>query len=144
VGDKLNRMCEEFMINIVVRNPDISLQIGSRYSLNEELLICKKLFVVASILDELKHSRGTVRKLKNHPIHEFTIYLWEVVAIKMIRVGELELFVKDIEELAIDFSRSKNLYIKERTSTALRVMNEIIYGDYSIDSGTFKEHTSSL
>ena len=132
------------MNNIVVRNPNISLQVGSWYSSNEELLICNKLYVVASILDELKHSRGKVRKLKNHPIHEFTIYLWEVVASKMIKVGELELLVKDIEELVVDFSRSKNFYIKERTSTALRVMNEIIYGDYNIDSVIFKEPASFL
>jgi hypothetical protein len=137
-------MGEELMNDMVVRNPDISLPIGSSYSPNEELLICNKLYVVASILDELKHSRGNVRKLKNHPIHEFTIYLWQVVANKMIRVGELELLVKDIEELVVDFSRSKNLYIKERTSTALRVMNEIIYGDYNVDTGIFKEPTSFL
>lgn len=77
------------MNNIVIRNPNITLSIGSWYSEEEEKLICKKIYVVASILNELKHSRDKVRKLKNHPIHEFTDFLMNVSANRMIMVGEL-------------------------------------------------------
>ena len=121
------------MNNIVVRNPNISLPLGSWYTEDEEILICNKLYVVAFILEELKKSRDKVKKLRNHPIHEYTDYLWDVVAVKIIRVGELELLVKDIEELVVDFSRSKNEFVKERSSKALLVMNEIILGNYNID-----------
>lgn len=122
------------MNNIVVRNPNISLPLGSWYTKDEEILFCNKLFVVASILEELKKSRDKVKKLRNYPIHEYTDYLWDVVSVKIIRVGELELLVKNIEELVFDFSRSKNEFVKERSSKALLVMNEIILGNYNIDS----------
>jgi hypothetical protein len=55
----------------------------------------------------------------------------------MVRVGELELLVKDIEEVVNDFKNSRNLWVKELTTTALRVMNEIIAGDYSIDKSIY-------
>ena len=110
-----------------------SPMIGEWYSSDEEKSICKKLLVVVFILWELSESRDKVRLLKNHPIHKFTSYLWEMLAAGMVRVGELELLVKDIEEVANDFKNSRNLWVKERTTTALRVMNEIIAGDYSID-----------
>ena len=127
------------MNDIVVRNPKTTLPLGSWYSEDEEKLICKKIYVVASILYELKHSRDKVRKLKNHPIHEFTNFLMNVSANRIIMVGELELLVKDIQDVANDFKASRNPWVKERTSTALRVMNEIIDGDYSIDDSLYVE-----
>ena len=110
---------------------------GEWYPAGEEKSICKKLLVVVFILWELTESREKVRLLKNHPIHKFTSYLWEMSAAGMVRVGELEMLVKDIEEVVDDFRNSRNLWIKERTTTALRVMNEIITGDYSIDKSIY-------
>jgi hypothetical protein len=114
-----------------------SPMIGEWYSSDEEKSICKKLLVVVFILWELSESRDQVRLLKNHPIHKFTSYLWEMSAAGMVRVGELELLVKDIEEVVNDFKNSRNLWVKELTTTALRVMNEIIAGDYSIDKSIY-------
>lgn len=110
---------------------------GEWYPADEEKSICKKLLAVVFILWELSESRDKVRLLKNHPIHEFTSYLWEMSAAGMVRVGELELLVKNIEEVVNDFKNSKNPWVKERTTTALRVMNEIIDGDYSIDKSIY-------
>jgi hypothetical protein len=111
--------------------------VGDWYPSDEEKSICKKLLVVVFVLWELSVSRDKVRLLKNHPIHKFTSYLWEMSAAGMVRVGELELLVKDIEEVVNDFKNSRNLWVKERTTTALRVMNEIIDGDYSIDGSIY-------
>ena len=110
---------------------------GEWYPAGEEKEICKKLLVVVFILQELTKSREKVKLLKNHPIHKFTSYLWDVSAAGMVRVGELEILVKDIEEVVDDFKNSRNLWVKERTTTALRVMNEIIAGDYSIDKSIY-------
>jgi hypothetical protein len=110
---------------------------GEWYPADEEKSICKKLLVVVFILWELSESRDKVRLLKNHPIHKFTSYLWDMSAAGMVRVGELELLVKDIEEVVNDFKNSRNSWVKERTTTALRVMNEIINGDYSVDKSTY-------
>jgi hypothetical protein len=114
-----------------------SLMIGEWYPTDEEKSICKKLLIVVFILWELLELRDKVRLLKNHPIHKFTFYLWEFSAAGMVRVGELELLVKDIEEVVEDFKNSRNLWVKERTTTALRVMNEIIDGDYSVDESIY-------
>jgi hypothetical protein len=114
-----------------------SLMIGEWYPTDEEKSICKKLLTVVFILWELFELRDKVRLLKNHPIHKFTFYLWEFSAAGMVRVGELELLIKDIGEVVNDFKNSRNSWVKERTTTALRVMNEIIDGDYSIDKSIY-------
>jgi len=113
--------------------------IGEWYTPDEEKNICEKLLVVVFILWELSESRTKVRLLKNHPIHKFTSYLWEMSAAGMVRVGELKLLVKDIEEVVNDFKNSRNLWVKERTTKALRVMQEIIEGEYSIDSSIYTD-----
>jgi hypothetical protein len=127
------------MNKIVVRNPNTTLPVGSWYPEEEEILICQKLYVVVLILYELRQGRETVRKLKNHPIHEFTSHLWDVAASLMMKVGQLEFLVREIQEVADDFKRSRNAWAKERTSTALRVMNEIIDGDYTIDKSIYTD-----
>lgn len=125
------------MTNIIVRNPNTTLPVGSWYPEEEEKLIAEKLFVVVYILRELYESRDKVKKLKNHPVHDFYVWLWEVAGGGMIQVGQLEILVRDIQEVADDFKNSRNAWVKERTSTALRVMNEIIDGNYLIDHSIY-------
>ena len=100
---------------------------GSRYSVEEEKVICNKLWEIVSILQELGEARNTVKKLRNHPIHDFTDFLKGFAFEGNVRVGEIELLAKDIQEVADDFKHSRNAWVKERTSTALRLMNEIIF-----------------
>ena len=40
--------------------------------------------------------------------------------------NSLELLAKDIQEVADDFKHLRNAWVKERTSTALRLMNMLI------------------
>lgn len=100
---------------------------GSRYSVDEEKLICNKLWEIVSILQELGEARNTVKKLRNHPILDFTDFLKGFAFEGYVRVGQLEILAKDIQEVADDFKHSRNAWVKERTSTALRLMNEIIF-----------------
>lgn len=127
------------MEKIIVRNPNTTLPIGSWYPEEEENMIAKKLFVVTFILYELYKGRDKVPRLFNHPIHEFTDYLWMTAGGGCIQVGLLEFLVLEIEQVEADFRRSRNDWVKERTKTALRVMNEIIYGDYTIDSSIYTD-----
>lgn len=99
---------------------------GSRYSVEEEKLICNKLWEIVSILQELGEARTSIKKLRNHPIHDFTDFLKGFAFEGNVRVGELELLAKDIQEVADDFKHSRNAWVKERTSTALRLMNGLI------------------
>ncbi len=129
---------------IKVLNANKKLTVGSWYPKDEEELICKKLNVVVFILWELNKARDTIMRLKNHPIHEFTKFLWDVAAGGMIQVGQLEFLVREVQAVADDFKRSKNAWVKERTSTALRVMNEIICGDYIIDASIYTDPEGDL
>ena len=104
---------------------------GSRYSIEEEKLICNKLWEIVSILQELGEARTSIKKLRNHPIHDFTDFLKGFVFEGNVRVGELELLAKDIQEVADDFKHSKNAWVKERTSTALRLINRLINNDFT-------------
>ena len=127
------------MEKIIVRNPNTILPVGSWYPEEEEKMIAKKLLVVTFILLELNNSRDKVPRLFNHPIHDFTDYLWMIAGGGVIQVGLLEFLLTDIEKVQADFRRSRNGWVKERTQTALLVMNEIIYGDYTIDSSIYTD-----
>jgi hypothetical protein len=85
-----------------------------------------RLFEVISILEELGEARTSVKKLRNHPIHDFTDFLKRYTIEGFYTVIELELLQKDIEDVADDFKNSRNLWVKEKTSTALRLMQSLI------------------
>ena len=84
------------------------------------------LFEVISILEELGEARTSIKKLRNHPIHDFTDFLKSYAIEGFYTVIELELLQKDIEDVADDFKNSRNLWVKEKTSTALRLMQSLI------------------
>jgi hypothetical protein len=88
--------------------------------------IREKLFEIVSILDELGEARTSIKKLRNHPIHDFTDFLKRYTIEGFYTVIELELLQKDIEDVADDFKNSRNLWVKDRTSTALRLMQSLI------------------
>ena len=77
-------------------------------------------------MQELGEARNTVKKLKNHPIHDFTDFLKGFAFEGNVRVGELELLAKDIQEVADDFKNSRNLWVKDKTANALRLMQSLI------------------
>ena len=84
------------------------------------------LWEIVSILEELGEARTSIKKLRNHPIHDFTDFL-KIYAIEgFYSVIELDLLQKEIEDVADDFNKSRNLWVKEKTSTALRLMQSLI------------------
>ena len=85
-----------------------------------------RLFEVVSILEELGQARTSIKKLRNHPIHDFTDFLKNYAIDGFYTVIELELLQKDIQDVADDFKNSRNLWVKEKTSTALRLMQSLI------------------
>ena len=84
------------------------------------------LFKVISILEELGEARTSIKKLRNHPIHDFTDFLKSYAIEGFYTVIELELLQKDIEDVADDFKNSRNLWVKDKTATALRLMQSLI------------------
>ena len=95
-------------------------------SVEDEQRIREKLFEIVSILEELGEARTSIKKLRNHPIHDFTDFFKRYAIEGFYTVIELELLQKDIQDVADDFKNSRNLWVKEKTSTALRLMQSLI------------------
>ena len=98
-------------------------------SLNElinEQKIRDLLWEIVSILEELGEARTLIKKLRNHPIHDFTDFFKRYAIEGFFTVIELELLQKDIEDVADDFKNSRNLWVKDKTATALRLMQSLI------------------
>jgi hypothetical protein len=98
----------------------------SFHTTDVEKQIREKLLEIVSILEELGEARTSIKKLSNHPIHDFTDFLKRYSIEGFYTVIELELLQKDIEDVANDFKNSRNLWVKEKTSTALRLMHSLI------------------
>ena len=95
-------------------------------SVEDEQQIREKIFEIVSILEELGEARTSIKKLSNHPIHDFTDFLKRYSIEGFYTVIELELLQKDIEDVADDFKDSRNLWVKDKTATALRLMQSLI------------------
>ena len=95
-------------------------------SVEDEQRIREKLFEIVSILEELGEARTSIKKLRNHPIHDFTDFFKIYVIEGFYTVIELELLQKDIEDVADDFKNSRNLWVKDKTATALKLMQSLI------------------
>ena len=100
---------------------------NSIISAEYEQLIREKLFEIISILEELGEARTSIKKLRNHPIHDFTDFLKSYAIDGFYTVIELELLQKDIEDVADDFKNTRNLWIKEKIHSCLITMRAIIY-----------------
>ena len=95
-------------------------------SVEDEQRIREKLFEIVSILEELGEARTSIKKLRNHPIHDFTDFFKIYVIEGFYTVIELELLQKDIQDVADDFKNSRNLWAKEKTATSLKLMVNVI------------------
>ena len=85
-----------------------------------------RLFEIISILEELGEARTSIKKLRNHPIHDFNDFLKSYAIDGFYTVIELELLQKDIQDVADDFKNSRNLWVKDKTANALRLMQSLI------------------
>jgi len=95
-----------------------------------EKLISIKLLVAVDILEEICKKKHEIKKLKNHPINEFTYFLKNYAAFGIFKIKEIELLRADVEDLVNDFKNSKNLFIKNRSIKVLNYFNEIIAENY--------------
>ena len=95
-------------------------------SVEDEQRIREMFFEIVSIMEELGEARTSIKKLRNHPIHDFTDFLKSYAIDGFYTVIELELLQKDIQDVADDFKNSRNLWVKDKTATALRLMQSLI------------------
>ena len=100
--------------------------INSLKKIINEQQIKDLLWEIVSILEELGEARTSIKKLRNHPIHDFNDFLKSYAIDGFYTVIELELLQKDIQDVADDFKNSRNLWVKDKTATALRLMQSLI------------------
>jgi len=107
------------------------------YSETEEQAAIMKLAVVVKLLDCVCGVAGAVKKLKNHPIHDFTGFLSDLVIGTLISRRELDYLILEAKEYREDFKRSRNSWVKQRTATVVDLMQEIINGNFEIPKLAF-------
>ena len=101
-----------------------SLEIDN--SIEVKKLIQDKLWKIISILEELGEARTSIKKLRNHPIHDLTDFFKRYSIEGFYTIIELELLQKDIQDVADDFKNSRNFWVKDKTANALRLMQSLI------------------
>ena len=127
------------MSNIFGSNPSADFHAVQFYSIDQGKLICDKLWVVVCIFTEIIQSKDRMREMTNHPIHECTKNLWELAAGQTVAVGELEYINWALQEVTSDLKNLGDAWVKERVTTALSVMSEVVGGDYTIESSIYNE-----
>jgi hypothetical protein len=103
-----------------------------QYGKEHDKRVSDKLFSIYELLVKVCEESGNTKKLKNHSIHNYKDYLLTTVLIGGVSKAELKLLAVEIEELANDFSRSRNILVKELSQKALKMMNELIDGNTSL------------
>lgn len=98
----------------------------------EEATAIAKLAVAVKLLDCICGVAGAVKKLKNHPIRDYTGFLSDHVIGTFITRRELEHLILEAKEYREDFKRSKNTWVKERTAMVVQLMQEVIDGNFEI------------
>jgi hypothetical protein len=105
---------------------------SEKYSDEEEQAAIAKLFVVVKVLECICSASISVKLLKNHTVHEFREFLFNLASGSFISRGELKLLILEAHELNKDFIRSRNLWVKERTQLVVDLMQEIIDGNFGV------------
>ena len=109
-----------------------------KYSKSEEAEVIRKLFYVVDVLLLICNQSNTVRKLKNHPIHDYTNFLNTLAIEGTITKREIEYQILEAIEYKTDFSNSTNQWIKSSTALVVCLLQEIIDGDYSLPLQSMK------
>ena len=98
----------------------------------EAQVALQKLTVAVKLLESVCGIKDAVKKLKNHPIHDYTVFLsdlrWDDV-ISRRRLAYLNLELKEYKE---DFKRSRNTWVKQRTAMVVDLFQQMIDGNLEI------------
>ena len=109
-----------------------------KYSKSDEAEVLRKLFYVVDLLHLICNKSNSVRKLKNHPIHDYTDFLNKLAIEGAITKREVEYQILEAIEFKNDFSNSKNQWMKNATALVVSLLQEIIDGDYSLPLQSMK------
>jgi len=98
----------------------------------EAQVVLQKLTVAVKLLESVCGIKDAVKKLKNHPIHEYTVFLSDLRWDDVISRRQLAYLILELKEYKEDFKRSKNTWIKERTAMVVELFQQMIDGNLEI------------
>jgi hypothetical protein len=98
----------------------------------EAQVVLQKLTVAVKLLESVCGIRDAVKKLKNHPIHDYTAFLSDLRWDDVISRRQLAYLILELKEYKEDFARSKNTWIKERTAIVVELFQQMIDGNLEI------------
>ena len=98
----------------------------------EAQVVLQKVTVAVKLLESVCGIRDAVKKLKNHPIHDYTAFLSDLRCDDAISRRQLVYLILELKEYKEDFARSKNTWIKERTAIVVELFQQMIDGNLEI------------
>jgi hypothetical protein len=105
---------------------------GQDFTEAQEQAAMQKMAVVVNLLETVCGVKDAVKKLKNHPIHDYTDFLFTWTASSCVSKGELKHLILELQQYKEDFKQSKNTWVKQRTAMLVDLMQEMIDGNLAI------------
>ena len=94
--------------------------------------VLKKLAMAVKLLESVCAIKDAVKKLKNHPIHHFTLFLSDLMWDDVLSKRQLAYLIVELKEYKEDFKRSKNTWVKQRTAMVVELFQQMIDGNLEI------------
>jgi len=98
----------------------------------ETQAVLQKLAVAVKLLESVCAIKDAVKKLKNHPIHHYTLFLSDLMWDDVLSKRQLAYLIVELKEYKEDFKRSKNTWVKQRTAMAADLFQQMIDGNFEI------------
>lgn len=95
-------------------------------------LVLQKLTVAVKLLESVCSVKDHVKKLKNHPIHDYTVFLSDLRWDDVVSRRQLTYLILELKEYKQDFNRSKNTWVKQRTTMVVELFQQMIDGNLEI------------
>jgi len=94
--------------------------------------VLQKLTVAVKLLESVCAIKDAVKKLKNHPIHHYTLFLSDLMWDDVLSKRQLAYLIVELKEYKEDFKRSKNTWVKQRTAMAVDLFQQMIDSNFEI------------
>ena len=98
----------------------------------EAQVALQKLTVAVKLLESVCGIKDAVKKLKNHPIHDYTVFLSDLRWDDVISRRRLAYLILELKEYKEDFKRSRNTWVKQRTAMVVDLFQQMIDGNLEI------------
>ena len=105
---------------------------GQDFTAAQEQAAMQKMAVVVNLLETVCGVKDAVKKLKNHPIHHYTLFLSDLMWDDVLSKRQLAYLIVELKEYKEDFKRSKNTWVKQRTAMAVDLFQQVIDGNFEI------------